>query len=101
MTPREIGIKTTFKMSRMSASACTGMMPDERVTKISGVKKGAKRVLMLVTVTDRAISPLEMKVIMLEVVALGQAPSNIRPAAREGERSSTLVNPRANKGIIR
>ena len=56
---------------------------------------------MLEIVTDRAVSPLEIKVMTLDAVPLGQQPTKIRPAASIGDNPSTLLTQKAINGMIR
>ena len=72
-----------------------------RIRKIAGVRMGANSVFRLDTETERAVSPLAMKVMTLEAVPLGQQPTRIKPAASSGGKASSLATPQATTGIMR
>ena len=65
-----------------------------------GVSKGANRVDMAVTVTDKTRLALAMYTITLEARPLEQDAIKIMPAAISGSKSKTIVNKNPIKGII-
>ena len=67
---------------------------------IVGVSTGARIVLILVMLTDKATSPLERKVITLLDVPPGHVPTRITPTVRAGSRLNILHNIKARRGII-
>ena len=69
--------------------------------KMNGVNTGASTVLTLETVSDSAVSPLAMNVMTFEAVPLGQHPTRIRPAAKDGGKLRTLEMEKATSGMIR
>ena len=66
----------------------------------TGIKKGARRVEMVVSVTDKATLARAKKAITLEAVPPGAQPTNIIPAATSGSSPLSLANPNPTKGMI-
>ena len=59
---------------------------------MSGVRIGESSVETLVIVTDKAKSPLDMKVMTLEEVPPGQVPTKTTPAVRAGSKIKTTIS---------
>ena len=65
-----------------------------------GVTSGARMVVQLVMVTDRAVSPRARKVITLEAVPPGQQPTRMTPMAMSGGSPITLHRMNATVGMM-
>ena len=68
---------------------------------MSGVRIGESSVETLVIVTDKARSPLDMKVMTLEDVPPGQVPTKTTPAVRAGSKLKAIASKKASEGMIR
>ena len=68
---------------------------------MSGVRIGESSVETLVIVTDKAKSPLDMKVMTLEEVPPGQVPTKTTPAVRAGSKLKAIASKKASEGMIR
>ena len=98
--PKHIGIIMTITIEINIEIISTLIVLLNKRYVMVGVRIGAKIVLILVILTDKATSPLDKYVITLLDVPPGQVPTRITPTVRAGSRLKTLHNMKAIAGII-
>ena len=85
-TPSTMGSSTICKMDISIVVAETSIHWLANRKNTAGVSRGASRVLIEVTATESATLPRARKVITLEAVPPGQAPTSTTPMATSGGR---------------
>ena len=102
LTPRPVitGSSTTASIDlNMSTTDTSTYVPANKST-IIGVRIGARSVDTPVMPTDNAKSPFAMKVITLDAVPPGHAPTSITPTAKSAGSENTFANMYAMSGMI-
>ena len=83
-TPTAIGISTIWQIDQnmLNGSILIHWCAKSQIS--AGVTSGARIVVQLVMVTDRAVSPRARNVITFDAVPPGQQPTKITPTAMSG-----------------